>query len=156
MLTTHQPLYTYVRAALLAGGHPALAHRQSQFGTAALIGLAAGLILTLSTSATFSLLGLYDRPSPPMCSPDASAQHLQVSAQPKDESRPNTPISPGADIDSLLAGISSSPDSDNLFALTGWRDAPNTKRKRMSTSRMGGGAGPSRFSTILEEDDDSF
>lgn len=91
-----------------------------------------------------------------MCSPDASAQHLQVSAKPRDESRPITPISPGADIDSLLAGISSSPDSDNLLALAGWRDAPNTKRKRGSASRMGGGAGASRFSTILEEDDDSF
>lgn len=56
-------------------------------------------------------------------------------------------------LDALLAGISSSPESDHLIATlqgAGWRDPANTKRKRRS---MNAGL---RFGTILEEDDDSL
>lgn len=69
----------------------------------------------------------------------------------------------------LLANLSS-PDSDRgsrnaaLAALTGgWRDSPNTKRKRRSVGMNGplGLGGVSslssrRFHTILEEEDDSL
>lgn len=64
------------------------------------------------------------------------------------------------DLDALLAGMSSSQDSDHLIAaLQGsgdWRDPANTKRKRRS-HRSGVGVSLSgRFGTILEEDDDSL
>lgn len=98
-----------------------------------------------------------------MYSPPVSTQHTQLSTKSKDDSRPITPITPGSDLkelDLLLAGISSSPESDHLLALAGsgagWRDPPNTKRKRRSASGVGLGVGASRFSTILEEDDDSL
>ncbi|PSS02445.1 hypothetical protein BD289DRAFT_238691 [Coniella lustricola] len=67
------------------------------------------------------------------------------------------------EFDALLAGIGSSPESDYLDAAlygvqgSGWRVSPNTKRARRSASGLGGNRLTSaRFSTILEEDDDSF
>lgn len=100
------------------------------------------------------------------------------------ESRPTTPNSQfrseQRELELLLANLSS-PDSDQrggrdaaLAALTGslsgsssgvggWRDSPNTKRKRRSVGigggghlGLGGGSSSSRFHTILEEDDDSL
>lgn len=138
-----------------------------QFFSAASIGLAAGVALTLTTTVTFSLLGLYDKPSTPMCPPSPSASHAQRPVKSRDDSRDDSrdeswPEAPGTlgpddgDLDSLLAGISSLSESDYLNAMAGCRDVPNTKRKRRSAAGLGGGTGASRFSTILEEDDDSF
>lgn len=53
------------------------------------------------------------------------------------------------DLEALLARLDP-PESDmGSMARTGWRDGPNTKRKRKSAAAL-------RIGTILEEDDDSL
>lgn len=134
-----------------------------------------GIILKLTTSGLVNLLGLYDDPNT-LKDESQKQHHLKPSSSKSslhtDEgyelSRPITPLTPGSEqreLELLLANLSS-PDSDlggreaTLAALTGsggWRDRPNTKRKRRSASGLGiGGLGSSRFHTILEEDDDSL
>ncbi|KAJ4424641.1 hypothetical protein N0V82_000773 [Gnomoniopsis sp. IMI 355080] len=118
-----------------------------EFGSAIFIGLACGLILTLTTSTTFTLLGLYDSPQATSYTPSRNASQLSIP-----QTQPDTDDDQ-KQLDALLAGISSSPESDHLIATlqgAGWRDPANTKRKRRS---MNGGL---RFGTILEEDDDSL
>ncbi|KAJ4389122.1 hypothetical protein N0V93_006584 [Gnomoniopsis smithogilvyi] len=117
-----------------------------EFGSAIFIGLACGLILTLTTSTTFTLLGLYDGPTATY-TPSRNTSQLSIP-----RNQPDTDDDQ-KQLDALLAGISSSPESDHLIATlqgAGWRDPANTKRKRRS---MNGGL---RFGTILEEDDDSL
>lgn len=117
-----------------------------QFGSAIFIGLACGLILTLITNTTFTLLGLYDGPKATY-SPSRNASQLSIP-----RTQPDTDDDQ-KQLDALLAGISSGPESDHLIATlqgAGWRDPANTKRKRRS---MNAGL---RFGTILEEDDDSL
>lgn len=128
--------------------HSHLSHLQ--FGSAIFIGLAFGLGLVLTTSTTFTLLGLYDAPKAPYV-PSRNTSQLSVA-----HTRPDTPDEEQKQLDALLAGISSSPESDHLIATlqgAGWRDPANTKRKRRSMGR--GLAASGRFGTILEEDDDS-
>ncbi|KAF3760207.1 hypothetical protein M406DRAFT_334883 [Cryphonectria parasitica EP155] len=141
------------------------------FGSAAFIGIAVGVFFRLTTYSTFTLLGLDNddetsrKSRSRFYSAGPSAQSTQLSLSEKSHnSQPVTPVSERKDFDALLAGISSEPESDQLIAALqsaggggGWRDSPNTKRKRRSASGLGGGgSGLARFSTILEEEDDSL
>lgn len=106
----------------------------------------------MTTSTTFALLGLYDSSGPkaPYSSPSRNTSQLSI---PRTQPDAEDDDDDQKHLDALLAGISSSPESDHLIATlqgTGWRDSANTKRKRRS---MNGGL---RFGTILEEDDDSL
>ncbi|KAJ0117639.1 hypothetical protein J7T55_001838 [Diaporthe amygdali] len=129
------------------------------FGSAAFVGVTFGLILMLTSSSMFAILGLYDSPgdekasrrprnklpASPYVDEDEEEARLQ-------RQRPSTPLLDGSDQEKLEALLSnlSSPDSDlGSLAMQGWRDGPNIKRKRRS-------AAASRIGTILEEDDDSF
>lgn len=122
------------------------------------MGITFGLILTLTSSSMFAILGLYDSPevqkasrrshnrlSPSSCIDEEEEARLQ-------RQRPTTPLLDSSEHDKLEALLSnlSSPDSDfGSLAMQGWRDSPNTKRKRRS-------AAASRIGIILEEEDDSF
>lgn len=143
---------TYVFTTICKSQQDLLTHNPlPQFGSAIFIGLACGLILTLTTSTTFAILGLYDSSDPkaPYSSPSRNTSQLSIPrTQPESEDDDDQ-----KHLDALLAGISSSPESDHLIATlqgAGWRDPANTKRKRRP---MNAGL---RFGTILEEDDDSL
>ncbi|KUI71128.1 hypothetical protein VM1G_06627 [Cytospora mali] len=133
-----------------------------QFGSAAFVGVAFGLIFTLTSTSIVSVLGLYDKPDDhrekekksPYAKPSPSpSPHVGDEGQ-EDYRQAGTPPLSLAEIEqesleTLLASLES-PDSDlGSLARQGWRDSPNTKRKRRS-------AAASRITTILEEDDDSM
>lgn len=150
------------RYVLHTGGH--LTKRASpddQFGSAAFVGIASGLIFTLTSSSISSILGLYDDspdhgkekepyyarrerdPPPYMDDEDPQGEDRQAGSPPRlaDIEREN--------LEALLARLDS-PDSDlGSLTRTAWRDGPNTKRKRRSAAAL-------RIGTILEEDDDSL
>lgn len=151
----------------------ALPCTHTQFGSAAFIGILFSLVLALIATTIFHLFGLYEnsttaqtgkpqqqqQPSHPSSHEEdddtatAAAAALTATTTPGDHPL-LTPNTTTQELDALLAGISSSPESDHLLitALQGWPDRPNTKRKRQA---LGGGL-RSRFGTILEEDDDSL
>ncbi|ROW09048.1 hypothetical protein VMCG_02780 [Cytospora schulzeri] len=173
----HLALYpiSWVWAILLFVLTPVIHTIRLQFGSAAFVGIAFGLIFTLTTSGLSSILGLYDN------SPDQnqkeSPHHAKRDLSPYSNNNNNDddyeeeedhhdyrressppPRLVGADVeqenlDALLARLDYTQDSD-LGSLTtrrstGWRDSPNTKRKRRSAAAL-------RIGTILEEDDDSL
>ncbi|CAN8095813.1 unnamed protein product [Discula destructiva] len=167
---------------MITNNIPRLAPVYIYFASAIFIGLLFGLLLVLTTSTTFSLLSLNET-NDPSSSPaavttttttttttTAKKQPPEDTGSPYDTHSRNTSDGQLEDLDALLAGISSSPDSDHLIAaLQGdgggggsrWRDPANTKRKRRAVGG-GGGSGEGglfmsrRFGTILEEDDDSL
>lgn len=131
-----------------------------QFGSAAFVGVTFGLILMLTSSSMFAVLGLYDSPDEEKAkgrshgnSPFAPSPYVGDEEEAGlHRHRPTTPLLDSSEQDKLDALLSnlSSPDSDlGGLAMQGWRDGPNIKRKRRS-------AAASRIGTILEEDDDSF
>lgn len=120
------------------------------------MGVAFGLIFTLTSSGVSSILGLYDKPDhqkeklhakrdPPPRDDDEDAQGYQRSSSP-----PRLPDIEQENLEALLARLDS-PDSDlGSLTRTGWRDGPKTnKRQRRSAAAL-------RIGTILEEDDDSL
>lgn len=125
------------------------------------MGVTFGLILMLTSSSMFAILGLYDSPDeekargrirdsrPPSSSYAGGGDEEEAGFH---RQRPTTPLLDGSEqdkLDVLLSNLSS-PDSDlGGLAVHGWRDSPNIKRKRRS-------AAASRIGTILEEEDDSF
>lgn len=123
------------------------------------MGVTFGLILMLTSSSMFAILGLYDRPDEEKAR--GRSQDSRVPSPPYvgDEEgagfrrqQPTTPLLDSSEQDKLDALLSnlSSPDSDlGSLAMQGWRDSPNIRRKRRS-------AAASRIGTILEEEDDSF
>lgn len=133
-----------------------------QFGSAAFVGVTFGLILMLTSSSMFAILGLYDSPDEEKARGRSHGNRLPpspyIGAGGDEEEagyhrqRPTTPLLDSCEqekLDALLSNISS-PDSDlGSLAAQGWRDGPNIKRKRRS-------AAASRIGTILEEEDDSF
>lgn len=138
------------------------------------MGVTFGLILMLTSSSMFAVLGLYDRPDEEDAklkggvhrsfrgggSGDGQlfgtahryAGDEEEAGLHRQYQRPTTPLLSGSEqekLEALLSNISS-PDSDlGGLGVQGWRDGPNIKRKRRS-------AAASRIGTILEEDDDSF
>lgn len=134
-----------------------------QFGSAAFVGVTFGLILMLTSSSMFAILGLYDSPDEEKARGRSSHGNNRLPPSPyigggdEEEAgfhrqRPTTPLLDSSEqekLDALLSNLSS-PDSDlGGLAVQGWRDGPNIKRKRRS-------AAASRIGTILEEEDDSF
>lgn len=123
------------------------------------MGVTFGLILMLTSSSMFAILGLYDNPDEEKARGRSHGKRLPPSPYVGDEEeagshrrRPTTPLLDSSEQDKLDALLSnlSSPDSDlGSLAMQGWRDSPNIKRKRRS-------AAASRIGTILEEEDDSF
>lgn len=124
------------------------------------MGVTFGLILMLTSSSMFTILGLYDSPDEEKARGRSHGNRLPPSPYiggDEEEAgfhrqRPNTPLLDSSEqdkLDTLLSNLSS-PDSDfGSLAVQGWRDSPNIKRKRRS-------AAASRIGTILEEEDDSF
>jgi hypothetical protein len=133
-----------------------------QFGSAAFVGVTFGLILMLTSSSMFAVLGLYDTPDEEKARgarschrdrPFPSSPHVGDDEETGlHRHRPTTPLLDSSEqekLDALLSNLSS-PESDfGSLAMQGWRDSPNIKRKRRS-------AAASRIGTILEEEDDSF
>ena len=135
-----------------------------QFGSAAFVGVTFGLLLMLTSSSMFAVLGLYDSPDEEKARggrrPHGTRPFPQSPYVGDDEEaglhrqRPTTPLLDSSEQDKLDALLStlSSPDSDlGGLAMQGWRDSPNIKRKRRSAAASRIGIG-----TILEEEDDSF
>lgn len=126
------------------------------------MGVTFGLILMLTSSSMFAILGLYDSPDEEKARGRSHGNRLPPSPYigvggDEEEAgfhrqRPTTPLLDSCEqekLDALLSNLSS-PDSDlGSLAAQGWRDGPNIKRKRRS-------AAASRIGTILEEEDDSF
>ncbi|KAK7708499.1 hypothetical protein SLS64_006601 [Diaporthe eres] len=132
-----------------------------EFGSAAFVGVTFGLILMLTSSSMFAILGLYDSPDEEKARGRSHGNRLPpspyIGGGDEEEAgyhrqRPTTPLLDSSEqekLDALLSNLSS-PDSDlGSLAVQGWRDSPNIKRKRRS-------AAASRIGTILEEEDDSF
>lgn len=127
------------------------------------MGVTFGLILMLTSSSMFAILGLYDNPDEEKARGKSHGSNTLPSSPyvrgggDEEEAgfhrqRPTTPLLDSSEqerLDALLSNLSS-PDSDlGSLAVQGWRDSPNIKRKRRS-------AAASRIGTILEEEDDSF
>lgn len=128
------------------------------------MGVTFGLILMLTSSSMFAILGLYDNPDEEKARGRShgsttlpSSPYVRGGGGDEEEAgfhrqRPTTPLLDSSEqerLDALLSNLSS-PDSDlGSLAVQGWRDSPNIKRKRRS-------AAASRIGTILEEEDDSF
>ncbi|KUI58870.1 hypothetical protein VP1G_06102 [Cytospora mali] len=144
----------------LVNNFPRLQPIYIYFGSAAFVGVAFGLIFTLTSTSIVSILGLYDKPDhqekekSPYAKPSPSPSPYIGDEDQEHYRQTGTPPLSLAEIEqesleTLLANLDS-PDSDlGSLARQGWRDSPNTKRKRRS-------AAASRITTILEEDDDSL
>ncbi|POS74299.1 hypothetical protein DHEL01_v207307 [Diaporthe helianthi] len=139
-----------------------------QFGSAAFVGVTFGLILTLTSSSMFAVLGLYDDGDKKQenNAKDAGGKggehrsdhhHHNHYADGDEEAglhRRNqgstNPLLSGSEqdkLDALLSSLSYQDSDVGALALGGWRDSPNIKRKRRSAAAL-------RIGTILEEDDD--
>ena len=126
----------------------------NQFGSAAFVGITFGLVFTVASSGAVSMLGLHDegekkkssygtKPSPPSHIGGEGSQQIR---QPAD-TPPKLSDTEQEKLDALLANLDSTDPDLGTLARQGWRDSPNTKRKRRS-------AAASQIDTILEEEDD--
>ncbi|KAK7749897.1 hypothetical protein SLS53_000479 [Cytospora paraplurivora] len=145
-----------------------------EFGSAAFVGITFGLIFTLTSSGIVSILGLNDSPDRDQDDNKKKTSYANSSSSPYDhdqdaQERYGWTKSPSGivdtehdDLQSILGDLDVDPKFEPLWAnidsadsdlgsLTrrGWRDSPNSKRKR-------GPAAALRIGTILEEDDDSL
>ena len=130
-----------------------------QFGSAAFVGIAFGLVFTLTSSSIVSVLGLYNKPDsqeekkqqPYGKLPAASNADDEEDSQGdrQEETPPRLAEFEQESLDALLANLDSQDSDLANLARQDWRDSSNTKRKGRS-------AAASRIGTILEEEDDSL
>lgn len=169
---THTIRFIFSPLTFIVNNFPRLQPIYIYFGSAAFVGIAFGLIFTLTSSGISSVLGLYEspdhrhqeeeegpyyaakrRPSPYI---DDDDEGRGPRGDDDDDDRragspPRLPDIEQESLEALLARLDS-PDSDlGSLAGTAWRDGgpSSTKRKKRLAAAL-------RIGTILEEDDDSL